>query len=282
MFPMSDPGILYVCATPIGNLSDASPRLVETLSKVAVIYAEDTRRTAKLLSHFDIDTRTRSLFAGNESARSEELAAEVSLGRDVALVSDAGMPGISDPGAVAVRLVREAGGSVTVIPGPSAVSMSVALSGFGGDRFVFEGFLPRKGNERTAALSAIADESRQVVIFASPHRLLVDLESLAEVVDRDRLVSVNRELTKLHEESWVGSLGDALAMWTTREPRGEFTLVLAPGVRSLPDLESAVGLALEMIESGQSVSDAARGAAQETGLSRRRIYEKLLSAQALS
>lgn len=279
---MSDPGTLFVCATPIGNLGDASPRLLETLRTVKVVYAEDTRRTAKLLNHFNISTRTRSLFSGNEAARSQELSAEVAQGNDVALVSDAGMPGISDPGAQAVRNVRAAGGSVTVIPGPSAVSMSVALAGFDGDRFVFEGFLPRKGKERKNALAVIASETRQVVIFASPHRLLADLESLCNAAGEDRPLAVNRELTKLHEESWVGSLGEAVAIWSDREPRGEFTLVLGPAETEPPDLQSAVDRARFMVESGQSVSDAARSAARETGLSRREIYEELLSPQALS
>lgn len=271
-----------MCATPIGNLGDVSPRLLETLSSVKVIYAEDTRRTAKLLNHFNISTRTRSLFAGNEAARSEEIAGEVGRGNDVALVSDAGMPGISDPGALAVRSVRGAGGSVTVIPGPSAVSMSVALAGFGGDRFVFEGFLPRKGKERATALSAIAGEARQVVVFASPHRLRADLHSLADAVGGDRPISVSRELTKIHEETWVGPIREALIIWSTREPRGEFTLVLSPGEPVPPDLESAVELAVSMVGSGLSVSDAARSAASKTGLSRRRIYEELLASQAMS
>jgi 16S rRNA (cytidine1402-2'-O)-methyltransferase len=277
-----EPGTLFVCATPIGNLGDSSPRLLETLEAVDLIYAEDTRRTAKLLRHFGIATRTRSLFAGNEAARSEELADEVARGLDVALVSDAGMPGISDPGALAVRTVRSKGGSVTVVPGPSAVSMAVALAGFGGDRYVFEGFLPRKGQQRQAVVEAIALETRQVVIFASPHRVLVDLQDLRDSVGAERLIAINRELTKIHEESWVGTLGDAVELWSQREPKGEFTLVVAPGEAAAADLGSAIEQAKAMVTAGTSVSDASRLMASETGLSRREIYEKLLSDQALS
>jgi 16S rRNA (cytidine1402-2'-O)-methyltransferase len=273
------PGTLYVCATPIGNLSDASPRLIETLGAVDVIYAEDTRRTAKLLNHFDIATRSRSLFAGNEAARSSDLVADLLAGSDVALVSDAGMPGVSDPGALAVSRARAAGARVSVIPGPSAVTMSVALAGFGEDRFVFEGFLPRKGKDRARRLDLLADEERPVVFFVSPYRLLADLEALKEVVGEDRLVSINRELTKVHEESWLGSIEEAIELWGVREPKGEFTIVVGPGPAKVADIDSALSTARGLVDSGESVSEAARVVAGVTGLSRRRIYEQLLSSQ---
>jgi 16S rRNA (cytidine1402-2'-O)-methyltransferase len=274
-----EPGTLYICATPIGNLGDASPRLVKTLGSVDVVYAEDTRRTSTLLEHFGISTKIRSLFAGNEAARTEELVEDIENGLDVALVSDAGTPSVSDPGALAASRVRQAGGMVTAIPGPSAATMAVALSGFGGDRFVFEGFLPKKGRDRERRLVAVAAEERQVVLFVSPHRFRDDLESLAGVAGDDRLVAICRELTKLHEEVWVGTIGDAITQWSDREPRGEFTVVVAPGAPEVPDVNEAVARARRLVEEGISISDAAREIGAETGVPRRTIYQELLDVR---
>lgn len=279
---MSEMGRLFVCATPIGNLDDASPRLVETLGNVDVIYAEDTRRVATLLGRFEIEVRTRSLFAGNESARTEELVADVVSGKRVALVSDAGMPTVSDPGSLAVRRVRESGRPVTVIPGPSAVTMAVALSGFSGDRFVFEGFLPKKGKEREQRLARLGNEDRQVVLFVSPHRLVDDLEDLRSVVGPARLLTVNRELTKLHEEVWSGTVEEAVRHWSGRRVKGELTVVVAPGEPGESDITEGVELARELVKSGSSVSEAAREVAGSTGLSRRAIYQRLIDGQELS
>jgi 16S rRNA (cytidine1402-2'-O)-methyltransferase len=272
-------GRLIVCATPIGNLGDISARLRNTLASADVVYAEDTRRTANLLSHLDIAVPVVSLFAGNEMSRTAQLVDAVRAGETVVLVSDAGMPTVSDPGAAAVRGVREAGLSVTVVPGPSAVTTALALSGFGGDRFVFEGFLPRKGRERGERLAAIGTETRAVVMFASPNRLGDDLADLLVACGPDRRVAVTRELTKLHEESWVGSLEAAVDEWA--EPvKGEVTLVLAPADPPAPSLEEAVAAAHGLVSDGQSVSDAARSAAELTGVSRREIYEALIADQA--
>ncbi|HEY5889823.1 MAG TPA: 16S rRNA (cytidine(1402)-2'-O)-methyltransferase [Acidimicrobiia bacterium] len=279
---MTDMGTLYICATPIGNLGDTSTRLLNTLGSVDVVYAEDTRRTGILLDHFGISTRVRSLFAGNERVRTEQLVEDIEKGLDVALVSDAGMPSVSDPGALAASRVREVGGTVTVIPGPSAATTAVALAGFGGDRFVFEGFLPKKGREREIRIASVASDERQVVLFVSPHRLRDDLESLALAVGPDRRVAICRELTKVHEEAWVGSLEEGIAEWAEREPMGEYTLVLAPVSPEVPDLADAVSRARLLIEAGASVSEAARDIATETGVSRRPIYQKLLDDQELS
>lgn len=273
-------GRLLVCATPIGNLGDISQRLAETLRNADLVFAEDTRRTTKLLSHLGISVEIVSLFTGNERSRTERVLRAVGSGSTVALVSDAGMPTVSDPGASVIRAVRDAGFTVSVIPGPSAVTAAVALSGFGGDRFVFEGFLPRKGRERSKRIEEIAGEPRTVVVFASPKRLAADLSDLAEACG-DREVAVCRELTKLHEETWVGSLPEAAVTWA--EPvKGEVTLVLGPIEPVTASKDDAVERARVLMAEGTSISDAARRAASELGVSRRDVYEELIGDQASS
>lgn len=273
------PGRLILCATPIGNLGDITERLRHTLASADVVYAEDTRRTAKLLSHLAVTVPLISLFSGNEMSRTQRVVQSVAQGDIVALVSDAGMPTVSDPGAAVVRAVREAGYAVSVLPGPSAVTTAVALSGFGGDRFVFEGFLPRKLSEREARLSAISDEHRATILFASPNRLRDDLSDLKAVCGEQREVAVMRELTKLHEEVWVGALGEAVERWS--EPvKGEVTLVLGPVEDDPPSLTDAVAVARDAVNGGQSVKEAARSASELTGVSRREIYEVLIRDQA--
>jgi 16S rRNA (cytidine1402-2'-O)-methyltransferase len=271
-------GRLIVCATPIGNLGDVSDRLREALTSADVVYAEDTRRTATLLSHVGAKVRLRSLFTGNERGRAAELAEEVRSGKTVALVCDAGMPTVSDPGAEAVRRVRETGRTVTVVPGPSAVTAAVALSGFGADRFSFEGFLPRKGVERTRRIESVAAEDRPVVIFASPRRLAADLTDLRQVLGPQRRVAVARELTKVHEEVWVGTLEEAVGCWSG-EVRGEVTLVIEAAGPVEASLEEAVELARSLVEGGSTTSAAAREAAAATGVSRRQVYQALIEDQ---
>ncbi|MFQ5523518.1 MAG: 16S rRNA (cytidine(1402)-2'-O)-methyltransferase [Acidimicrobiia bacterium] len=271
-------GKLIVCATPIGNLGDVSDRLRETLASADVVYAEDTRRTAILLAHVGADVTVRSLFTGNERARTTELVEAVRAGKTVALVSDAGMPTISDPGAEAVRRVREIGRPVSVVPGPSAVTAAVALSGFGGSRFAFEGFLPRKGAGRAERLQRIAAEDRIVVLFASPRRLAADLTDLAETLGPQRRVAVARELTKVYEEVWVGTLAEALERWAG-ETKGEVTLVIEPAEVEASDVDAAVESARALVAEGLSVSDAARQVAATTGVSRRLVYQALLEGQ---
>lgn len=271
-------GRLLVCATPIGNLGDISERLRNVLASADVVFAEDTRRTAKLLSHLVVSVRLVSLFTGNEQSRSEDVVEAVRSGNTVVLVSDAGMPTVSDPGAAVIRAVREAGYPVTVIPGPSAVTTALALSGFGGDRFVFEGFLPRKGKERSERLTELSKEIRTVVLFASPNRLPADLSDLAETCGGSRSVAVTRELTKLHEETWVGPLEAAVERWS--EPvKGEVTLVLAPVAPPVPSVEDAIEGARALVAAGVSVREAARAVSEETGVSRREVYEVLLGDQ---
>jgi 16S rRNA (cytidine1402-2'-O)-methyltransferase len=260
-------------------LADVSDRLRTSLTGADVIYAEDTRRTSVLLNHIGVTGPIRSLFVGNEEARTEELLSSVLEGKTVALVTDAGMPGISDPGAAAVRRVREAGFPVTVVPGPSAVTSAVALAGFGGEGFVFEGFLPRKGVSRSMRLDRIAAEDRPVVLFVSPHRFQADLLDLASTSGEDRQVVVTRELTKLHEEVWVGTIGDAVEEWSQRTPKGEFTIVLAPAEPQHVSLDDAAARARVLVSEGSSLSEAARKVARATGVHRREIYEALLEPQ---
>jgi len=272
-------GRLVVCATPIGNLGDVSDRLRNTLARADVVYAEDTRRTAILLDHLGVSAPLRSLFVGNEQSRSAELEEAVAGGALVALVTDAGMPALSDPGAEAVARVRAAGHPVTVVPGPSAVTSALALAGFGGDRFVFEGFLPRKGEEREARLGRMAAEDRPVVLFVSPHRLMGDLESLAAAFGTERRVAIAREMTKLHEEVWVGGLGEALEEWSNRQVKGEITVVVEAGPGPEVTENEAIAAARRQVEMGMSPSEAARDVSDLTGVSRRTIYQALIEGR---
>ena len=268
-------GRLYLCATPIGNLDDVSRRLADVLGSVSVVYAEDTRRVRTLLDAVGVSVEVRSHFTGNEASRAAEILRRLEAGDDVAVVTDAGAPGVSDPGVLAVDRAHEAGIPVSVVAGPSAVTASLAVAGFPADRFVFEGFLPRRGGERSRRLVDLAGESRTMVVFASPHRLLVDLDDLAEVMGGERRICVCRELTKLHEEVARSTISEAATEWRNREPRGEYTLVIEGAVAATPTLDEATGLAARLVEEGQSRSAAAREAARTTGVARRSIYEAL-------
>lgn len=270
------PGKLYLCATPIGNLGDASPRLAETLGSVAVVYAEDTRRSGKLLASLGIEVPLRSFFVGNERRRSADMEAELSRDSNVALITDAGMPAVSDPGPLAVAGARRVGAEVVVIPGPSAVTSAVAGSGMVGGRFVFEGFLARAGKERRRQLERIAAEVDPSVVFLSPHRVPADLAALAEACGAERPVCLAREMTKLHEELWWGTLAEAVDRWSAREPRGEFTAVVGGASPPPADPEEAVAVARRLVAEGRTPSQAAREAAATTGVGRRQIYDALV------
>lgn len=273
-------GRLILCATPIGNLDDASPRLAQTLREADVVYAEDTRRSGGLLAALGVEADLRSFFVGNERSRSRQLESDLRSGRTVAVVTDAGTPAVSDPGALAVAAARSAGAEVRVVPGPSAVTAAVAGSGMVDGAFVFEGFLPRKGGERGARLAAVAAEQRPVVLFLAPHRIDADLADLAEACGAEREVCVARELTKLYEEWWWGRLGEAAERWAGHDTKGEVTVVVAGAEAPPPDLDEAVRVAEDHLEAGSSPSQAARRAAAETGADRREIYAELLSRRA--
>lgn len=274
-------GALIVCATPIGNLGDVSKRLHQALEDADVIYAEDTRRAAKLLRHLGIEVPLHSLFEGNEMERSQQLVDDVASGLRVALVSDAGTPVVSDPGAAAVRLALERELEVTTIPGPSAVTSALAVSGFTGDRFVFDGFLPRKGKDRDWRLRDVAAADRPTVLFVSPHRVSQDLMDLARVCGPGRRITVVRELTKLHEEVWTGSLEEAIAKFETGT-KGEITVVIGPGDPAPVDETKSIEEARRLVDDGMSISEAARLSAEISGVSRRLIYQALIEDQGTS
>lgn len=272
------PGTLIVCSTPIGNLGDMSERLIATLQAVDVVYAEDTRRTAKLLAAIGSTAPLRSYFIGNEQQRAVELAERLAGGDSVALVSDAGTPVVSDPGLSAVRAAEEVGATITVVPGPSAVTAILAVSGMSGDRFVFEGFLPRKGDDRQQRLADIAAEQRTVVFFTSGNRLHADLEGLAEFSDLARSVVIGRELTKLHEQIWRGSLGAAVKEWAFAA-RGEITVALAGATTQAGSLSQAVDDAMQLIDAGMAMSEAVKTASRHHHLKRSQVYDAVLAGR---
>jgi 16S rRNA (cytidine1402-2'-O)-methyltransferase len=268
--------VLAVCATPIGNLGDAPPRLADILDGADVVMAEDTRRAKVLLDALGVGTPVLSYFVGNEAERAEEVARRLSAGETVALLTDAGTPAISDPGLSAVRAARGVGARVTVVPGPSAVTAILSVSGLPSERFVFEGFLPRKGAERRGRLELLAREERTTVFFSAPSRLVDDLSDLTDALGGGRPLVVGRELTKLHEEIWFGTLDGALAEWGERRPRGEFTLVLGGAAPVEISLADAIAEVRRRVDGGEPLSAVVRDVAQVTGLRRRVLYEASL------
>lgn len=269
-------GKLILCATPIGNLGDTTARLKTELSGADLIYAEDTRRAAVLLQALDVRTPARSYFVGNEERRSVELAARLQAGDTVALITDAGMPAIADPGLSAVRVAHDVGAEVTVVPGASAVTAALAVSGLPAERFAFEGFLPRKGKDRTQRLGQMATEERTMVLFSAKSRVADDLVALRDALGAERTVVVARELTKAFEEIWRGDLAAAAEHWSATEPRGEFTIVVAGAEPKPVDLDTAVNAVRTAMEAGTSMTDAVRQVASGIGISRRRLYEAVL------
>jgi 16S rRNA (cytidine1402-2'-O)-methyltransferase len=272
-------GTLLLCATPIGNLSDVSDRLRSVLASANLIYAEDTRRAAKLLSALDVHTPVRSYFVGNEQQRAGELRERLEAGETIALISDAGMPSIADPGLSAVQVADEMQAQVSVVPGPSAVTTALAISGLPSERFVFEGFLPRKGGERRQRIASLADEERTAVVFSAKSRVVVDLADLAASLGGERRVVVTRELTKVFEEVWKGTLEQAAGHWLSQTPRGEFTLVIAGASPERVDIASTVALVEDAIKAGESMADAVRRIASDSGVSRRQLYQAVLDGQ---
>lgn len=273
----SDSGRLVLVGAPLGNVGDASPRLRDALAAADVIAAEDTRRLTRLARDLDIPLSGRivSYFEGNEERRTPDLVQAILDGAQVALVTDGGMPSVSDPGYRLVRATLDAGAPVTAAPGPSAVTTALALSGLPCDRFCFEGFLPRAGGARRARLRALAGEERTLVFFEAPHRVAAALADLAEAFGADRPAAVCRELTKTYEEILRRPLGE-LARWAAEgEPRGEITLVVAgaaPIAVERPadaDLRAAVA-AREA--AGDSRRDAITAVASEYGLRKRDVY----------
>jgi 16S rRNA (cytidine1402-2'-O)-methyltransferase len=267
-------GALVLVATPIGNLGDLSPRAVRELAEAHAIACEDTRRTGRLLQHAGV--KARALLTVNdhtEAAAVREVLRRLDAGERVAVVTDAGTPGISDPGERLVRAAAHAGHDIVVVPGPSAAIAALVASGLPTGRFVFEGFLPRKGSARAARLEALATETRTIVLYEAPHRIARTMADLAAAFGGDRRVAVARELTKLHEEIWRGTLRDAVA-WAESEPPGEFVVVVDGAPEPEAASDDAVRAALvQELGAGSSARDAAATVAAVLGVSRRRVYE---------
>lgn len=272
--------MLLLAGTPIGDVDDASPRLIRALREADVIAAEDTRRFRALLQRLGIETSARvvSYFEGNEGGRTEQLLADLIEGRTVVVVTDAGMPSVSDPGYRLVVAAVDAGLEVSAVPGPSAVLTALAVSGLPVDRFCFEGFLARKAGERTRQLQALAAEPRTMVFFEAPHRLAAFLADAAEVLGADRRAAVCRELTKTHEEVRRGSLAE-LADWAVEGARGEITVVIAGAERTGADLAGAVAEAQQLIGDGMRMKEAVTEVATRTGLARNALYQAVLEAR---
>lgn len=272
-------GVLYVVATPIGNLDDFSLRAVETLRRVRLIAAEDTRHSAKLLARHRISAELVALHEHNEEALSETLAARLLAGESIALISDAGTPLISDPGYRLVSLAQQSGIRVSPVPGASAVTAALSVCGLATDRFVFEGFLPAKSNARRSVLEKLRAESRTMVFFESSHRIVAALQNLAEVLGASRRGSVCRELTKQFETVLRGSLAE-LAETVARNPeqrKGEFVVVVEGG-QPHPDEQLTQGLELaKSLIDYLPASQAAKIAAKISGAPRRAVYEALLN-----
>jgi 16S rRNA (cytidine1402-2'-O)-methyltransferase len=273
---------LVLVATPIGNLSDLSPRAVEALRRADAICCEDSRRTGRLLEHAGIDRRAPFLVVNDhtEAARIGEVLVRLGRGERVAVVTDAGTPGISDPGERLVRAAVTAGYTVEIVPGPSAVIAALVASGLSTGRFVFEGFLPRKGSGRTQRLAELAGERRTVVLYEAPHRLARTLADLAGSFGGDRRVAIARELTKLHEEVWRGSLDGAVEWVNAHEPRGELVIVVDGAPEAAPATEGEVRDAVDAaLRRGLTARDAAAEVSSALGVPKRRAYAIAIDVQ---
>jgi len=272
-------GTLVLVSTPIGNLGDLSPRALETLAHADIVCCEDTRRTRGLLTHAGLKgIRLLSLHEHNEMERLDAVLGHLAEGRTVAVVSDAGTPSVSDPGARLVAAAAAAGVTVTAVPGPSAALAALVVSGLPTDRFCFEGFLPRRGAQRRRRVEAVAAHGCTVIIFEAPGRLGATLDDLVEACGSERRVVVARELTKLHEEVWRGTLGVAAATFAEREVRGEVVIVLAgdPAAGRAPDDDDVADALRRRLGAGASLRDAAASVAGDLGVSRRRAYDLAL------
>lgn len=275
-------GTLVLAGTPIGDLSDAPPRLARELTEADVIAAEDTRRLRRLTQALGVRTTGRlvSYFEGNETARTPELADALVAGERVLLITDAGMPSVSDPGYRLVAAAVERGVRVTAVPGPSAVLTALALSGLPVDRFCFEGFVPRKAGERLSRFREAADERRTLVYFEAPHRLADSLAAMAEAFGADRPAAVCRELTKTYEEVRRGPLAE-LAEWAGQGVRGEITVVVsgAPDVADTVDAAELVRRVAVREEAGEHRKEAIAAVAKEAGLPKREVFDAVVAAK---
>ncbi len=280
-------GTLYLCATPIGNLEDMTYRAVRVLQEADLIACEDTRTSRKLLDHYDIHTPVTSYHEHNKWEKAEILVNRIVGGLNVALITDAGMPCISDPGEVIVKKAAEAGISITVIPGASASVSALAVSGMDTGRFVFEGFLAASGKERKERLAALAKEERTIILYEAPHRLKKTLEDLKDCLGGNRKISLARELTKKHETVTRSDIDGLCALYSEEEPKGECVLVIAGAdresvlkeERSRWDDISVKDHYLSYLDKGLDRKDAMKQVAKDRGLSKRDVYSILTGTQ---
>lgn len=272
-------GTLYLVATPIGNLSDFSPRAIETLENVDFIAAEDTRVSMKLLNHFGIKKSLVSYHEHNHVTAGQSILSRLLIGESCALVTDAGTPAISDPGEDLVRLCAENGLEVLSIPGCCAAVNALAVSGLPTGRFTFEGFLTVNKKSRREHLESLKNEERTMIFHEAPHKLRTTLDDLAAAFGEDRRIALCREMTKLHEETRRCTIGEAIAYYTENTPKGEYVLVVAgaeKAEKSAVNLEDGVAQVLALRESGMRLKDAAKEVAEHTGLSKNDLYAAAL------
>ena len=273
------PGMLYLVPTPIGNLGDISTRCRETLEQADFIAAEDTRVSLKLLNHMGIKKSLVSYYEHNKAFKGEKIVERILAGETCALVSDAGSPAISDPGEDLVKLCHAAGITVCAIPGPCAVITALSISGQATGRFCFEGFLSTAKKSRREHLESLKGEQRTMIFYEAPHKLVNTLEDMAEHFGPDRSVSICRELTKLHEEVILTTLGDAIAKYTETSPKGEFVLVVAGAPEEVAEeasIEDAAARVSQLMEAGLSRKDAVKQTALELNLPKNAVYDAAL------
>ena len=276
-------GKLYLCATPIGNLEDITYRVVRTLNEVDLIGAEDTRNSIKLLNHFDIKTPMTSYHEFNKIEKAKVLVEDLKAGKNIALVTDAGTPGISDPGEELVKFCHEAGVEVTSLPGPAACITALTMSGQSTRRFCFEAFLPTDKKERETVLERLKSETRTTIFYEAPHRLLKTLKVLRESAGNRRL-TICKELTKRHEKNWLTTLDEAIEWYEANDARGEYVLVLeGADEKALEEERQAAWDAMSIedhmdlyLAKGQSKKEAMKSVAADRGITKRDVYQYLL------
>lgn len=277
-------GTLYLCATPIGNLEDITYRVLRTLKEVDLIAAEDTRNSIRLLNHFEIKTPMTSYHEYNKIDKAYQLVAKMREGKNIALITDAGTPGISDPGEDIVRICYEEGIPVTSLPGAAACITALTMSGLPTRRFAFEAFLPKDKKEHQAVLEELKTETRTIIIYEAPHHLVRTLQELSDTLGRDRRLTICRELTKRHEEKLQMTLADSLSYYEVNEPRGEYVLIIAGRSREEMKKEEQAGWEALSLEEhmahyesqGIDRKEAMKRVAKDRGVSKRDIYQALL------
>ncbi len=272
---MQEKIMLYLVATPIGNLGDISSRALEILENCDVVACEDTRQTGKLLHHFEIKKKMISYHEHNKVSRGTELIALAKEGKVIALVSDAGCPGISDPGEELVKEFYEQGLTVSVIPGPSAVISALMISGLPTDQFAFYGFLPTDNKNRKNELKKLAIEEKTIVLYEAPHRLLKTLNYLAKYIEEDREISIVREITKIYEEVIRGTLKNMIDNYESKTPKGEFVIIIKGGISTVSDINNDIPVDIryqQLLDQNYSRKDAMRIIAKEKSMSRRDVY----------